>query len=71
MDFSLVFAQVWGTLGWLIPVALLIGVLKSPWGKGQIGELMVWLLAHLQLDKTVYRSPVSYTHLTLPTSYSV
>ena len=56
MDFSLVFAQVWGTLGWLIPVALLIGVLKSPWGKGQIGELMVWLLAHLQLDKTVYRS---------------
>ena len=53
MDFSLVFAQVWGTLGWLIPVALLIGVLKSPWGKGQIGELMVWLLAHCLL----YTSP--------------
>ena len=49
MDFSLVFAQVWGTLGWLIPVALLIGVLKSPWGKGQIGAVSY---THLRAHET-------------------
>ncbi|HDS1721468.1 NERD domain-containing protein [Pseudomonas putida] len=55
MDFSLVLAQVWGAWGWLIPVVFLIGLLKSRWGKGQIGELLVRLFAHWQLDKAVYR----------------
>ncbi|WP_319049423.1 nuclease-related domain-containing protein [Pseudomonas aeruginosa] len=55
MDFSLALAHVWSTLVWLIPVVLLIGMLKTPWAKGQIGELLVRLLAHWQLDKTVYR----------------
>jgi restriction system protein len=55
MDFTPIIAQVWGTLGWFIPLMLLIGLLKSPWAKGHIGELLVRLFAHFQLDKQVYR----------------
>jgi hypothetical protein len=55
MDFTPIIAQVWGTLGWFIPLMLLIGLLKSPWAKGQIGELLVRLFAHWQLDKQTYR----------------
>jgi hypothetical protein len=40
MDFTPIIAQVWGTLGWVIPLMLLIGLLKSPWAKGHIGELL-------------------------------
>ena len=42
-------------LTWFIPAALLIGLLKSPWAKGQIGELLVRLFAHWQLDRHTYR----------------
>ncbi|EIU3494365.1 NERD domain-containing protein [Pseudomonas aeruginosa] len=55
MDFSPVIAPLWGTLGWLVPLALLIGLLKSPWAKGYVGELLVRLFAHWQLDKLIYR----------------
>lgn len=55
MDYSPIVAQVWGMLTWFIPAALLIGLLKSPWAKGQIGELLVRLFAHWQLDKHTYR----------------
>ena len=55
MDFTPIIAQVWGTLGWFIPLMLLIGLLKSPWAKGHIGELLVRLFAHWQLDKQTYR----------------
>ena len=55
MDLTPVIAQAWGTLAWLIPLMLLIGLLKSPWAKGQIGELLVRLFAHWQLDKQTYR----------------
>jgi restriction system protein len=55
MDFTTITAQIWGTLGWFIPLMLLIGLLKSPWAKGQIGELLVRLFAHWQLDKQTYR----------------
>jgi restriction system protein len=34
---------------------LLLGLLKSPWAKGHIGELLVRLFAHWQLDKQTYR----------------
>ncbi len=44
MDFTPIIAQVWGTLGWFIPLMLLIGLLKSPWAKGHIGELLVGCL---------------------------
>ena len=55
MDYSPIVAQVWGMLTWLIPATLLIGLFKSPWAKGQIGELLVRLFAHWQLDKQTYR----------------
>ncbi|MDR3432908.1 MAG: nuclease-related domain-containing protein, partial [Rouxiella aceris] len=55
MDFTSIIAQLWSTFGWLIPLALLIGLLKTPWAKGQIGELLVRLFAHWQLDKQTYR----------------
>lgn len=55
MDFSPIIAQVWGMFSWVIPVMLLIGLLKSPWAKGYIGELLVRLFAHWQLDKQIYR----------------
>lgn len=55
MDFTPIIAQAWGTLGWVIPLMLLIGLLKSPWAKGHIGELLVRLFAHWQLDKQTYR----------------
>ncbi len=55
MDFTPIIAQVWGTRGWFIPLMLLIGLLKSPWAKGHIGELLVRLFAHWQLDKQTYR----------------
>lgn len=55
MDFTPIIAQVLSTYGWVIPLILLIGLLKSPWVKGQIGELLVRLFAHWQLDKQTYR----------------
>jgi hypothetical protein len=55
MDFTPIIAQAWDTLGWLIPLMLLIGLLKSSWAKGYIGELLVRLFAHRQLDKQTYR----------------
>lgn len=55
MDYSPLVAQVWGMLTWFIPAALLIALLKSPWAKGHIGELLVRLFANWQLDKQTYR----------------
>lgn len=55
MDFTPVIAQLWGTLSWLIPLLLLAMLLKSPWAKGYMGELLVRLAAHWRLDKHTYR----------------
>ncbi|SFU18016.1 nuclease-related domain-containing protein [Pseudomonas marincola] len=55
MDFSPMIAQVWGVVSWLIPLAMLAGLIKSPWFKGHVGELLVRLFAHWQLDKQTYR----------------
>lgn len=55
MDYSPIVAQVLGMLAWFIPAALLIGLLKSPWAKGHIGELLVRFFAHRQLDERTYR----------------
>ena len=40
---------------WLIPMMLLLVLLKSPWFKGWVGEQLVRLFAHYQLDRRVYR----------------
>lgn len=55
MDVGLILRPLIDSLFWLIPAILLIGLLKSPWAKGHIGELLVRLLAHWQLDKQTYR----------------
>ena len=44
MDFSLL-APLAPTLLWLLPLALVIGLLKLPWMKGYLGELLVRLFA--------------------------
>ncbi|NRH43690.1 NERD domain-containing protein [Pseudomonas sp. MS15a(2019)] len=63
MDFSLL-APFAPTLFWLLPLAFVIGLLKSPWVKGYLGELLVRLFAHWQLDKQTYRR---LHNVTLPT----
>src|SRR5690606_36774287 len=55
MDVSPIIAQVWGMLSWFIPLMLVITVCQSRWAKGYIGELLVRLFAHWQLDKQTYR----------------
>ncbi len=55
MDYAVILRPLISTATWLIPTLLLIGLLKSPWGKGQIGELLVRLFAHWQLDRQTYR----------------
>lgn len=54
MDFSLIFAPMLNMLAWFIPAIFLLGLLKTPWAKGHIGEALVRLFTHLQLDKQTY-----------------
>jgi len=49
---------------WLIPLAIVVGILKSRMAKGYFGELQVRFLARLFLDKTVYHK---VHNVTLPT----
>lgn len=63
MDFSLL-APFAPTLFWLLPLAFAIGLLKSPWMKGYLSELLVRLFAHWRLDKQTYRR---LHNVTLPT----
>ena len=51
-------------LVWLIPIIVVVSILKSPWGKGQMGELFVRFMLRLRLDKTVY---LPLHHVTLAT----
>ena len=54
MNFSLIFAPMLNMLAWFIPAIFLLGLLKTSWAKGHIGEALVRLFAHLQLDKHTY-----------------
>lgn len=63
MDLSLL-AHLAPTLFWLLPLAFAIGLLKSPWIKGYLGELLVRLFAHWRLGKQTYRR---LHNVTLPT----
>lgn len=64
MDISpindLVFTYIW----YAIPIAIFTAVLKSPWFKGAVGELIVNLSAKLLLDKKKYKL---LKNVTLPT----
>ena len=64
MDSSSIVIQMIGKLWFLIPLALIAGVLKSPWFKGIVGEFIVNLSAKLFLDKEQYHR---IKNVTLPT----
>jgi|GEM_PF-2007220 len=61
MDVAPIIAQACRTPSWLIPLLLLIGLLKSLWAKGHIGELLMRLFAHWQLDQQTYHCLHSIT----------
>ena len=65
MDLSPIINQVFGVLWYLIPIAILAGILKSPWFKGVMGEFVVNLSTKLMLDKNKYHL---IKNVTLPTN---
>ncbi|MDC0663588.1 nuclease-related domain-containing protein [Marinobacter sp. SS21] len=64
MDYSPVLQPVFNALWYLIPLAILAGVIKSPWFKGKMGEFLVNASARLFLDKNRYHL---IKNVTLPT----
>lgn len=64
MDFSPIFSQIVSALWYLIPIAILVVIFKSPWFKGVVGEFVVNLSAKLLLDKEKYHL---IKNVTLPT----
>ena len=54
MDFSPIIQQVFNALWFLIPLAVLAGIFKSPWFKGVAGEFLVNTAARLFLPKNEY-----------------
>lgn len=65
MDFSPIISQALGTLWYLLPLGLLIGLIKSSWFKGAMGEFVVNVAAKLLLDKNQYHL---IKNVTLPTA---
>ena len=64
MDFAPLISTVLGVMWYLIPLAFLAALIKSPWFKGFIGEAMVNLAAKLSLNKDDYHL---IKNVTLPT----
>jgi len=54
MDFSPIILQVYGVLWYLVPLAMLAGMLRSPWFKGIAGEILVNTAARLFLPRNEY-----------------
>ena len=64
MDVTPIISQLFSMLWYLIPLALLVGLFKSPWFKGVFGEFQVNLLLKLFLPKDTYHL---LKNVTLPT----
>jgi restriction system protein len=64
MNFSPIINQFVGALWYLIPIAILAAILKSPWFKGVAGEFIVNISAKLLLNKDDYHL---IKNVTLPT----
>jgi hypothetical protein len=64
MDLTPLISDFYKIILFVVLIALLIGLFKSPWGKGYFGEVMVRLLSKLMLNKDTYRA---FHDLTLPT----
>jgi hypothetical protein len=56
MDMTPLLAPVFEALWWLIPLAILLGLLRTPWLKGHIGEALVRLAIRWRLDRNTYRA---------------
>lgn len=63
MDFSPIINQIF-KLWWVIPILLVLGVFKTPWFKGVLGEALVKFAAKLRLPADTYH-PIH--NVTLPT----
>jgi hypothetical protein len=59
--------QIFKPLLWVLPVILLIGIAKSPWFKGIIGEALVKLVSKIRLPADVY---VPIHDVTLPSIHA-
>jgi len=46
--------EIFKPLIWVITIILLIGIAKSPWFKGIIGEALVKLMAKIRLSADTY-----------------
>lgn len=64
MDITPIINQLFSMLWYLIPLAILAGLFKSPWFKGVLGEFQVNLLLKLFLSKDKYHL---IKNVTLPT----
>lgn len=64
MDFSTILATLLGQLWYFIPLFICIGVFKTPWFKGAMGEWQVNVLIKLFLNKADY---TLIKNVTLPT----
>ncbi len=54
MDFTPIINQVISALWYLMPLAILAGLIKSPWFKGVVGEFIVNLATKLFLNSSEY-----------------
>ena len=63
MNVSLIISEVFGALWYFIPLAILVGIVKSPWSKGVMGEHGINLSAKWRLGKKYH--PIK--NVTLPT----
>ena len=64
MDFTPIIQAAIKPLLWLVPIAIIIGLLRTPKVKGILGEAVVKFLAKLKLPADVY---VPIDNVTLPT----
>lgn len=55
MNTLAILQPLFGTLIWLLPLMLVVGLLRTPWFKGWFGERLVRVFAHYQLDRALYR----------------
>jgi restriction system protein len=64
MYFSVIINEFFKAFWWFIPIVIIIGIFKSPWGRGYLGELLVRFLSQCMLDKGTYHR---VHNVTLPT----
>jgi hypothetical protein len=61
MDYSPVVKEALNAFWWLAPAVLVIGLLKSPWFKGVLGETLFKVAAKHRLPSDTYRPIHSVT----------